>query len=367
LIKSSLPKIVQNIKNQGTNVIVELGAGSLRKTTLLLDALESAKIAVTYYALDLMRDELDKSLKKLLNRYQYVTVKGLLGTYDDGMTVIKEWNNKLVMWLGSSIGNYTREEAKLFLKKLRQEALNPDDQILIGFDGRNSSEKINLAYDDPSGLTAEFILNGLNHCNRLLGNQVFDQSKFSYHAFYNESLGRHEAYYRSLVDQRICEKNYSCLLRQGELIHIEYSYKFSDKEMEETLTGSGFNTSETYRLSQEDMKTGLSYGGLWIAMPESMLSENNDGISTPTSPRSIATNNSTENKSVPSLQEWESLWHQWDIVIFGIVGKKNVMEQPIGLRHPIIFYLGHLPCFCDVQISRSLSRKIAEPQYFSQM
>ncbi|KAI9140523.1 C-type lectin protein [Paraphysoderma sedebokerense] len=350
LLKEYSEDIIKHLKPGGT--VVELGSGSLRKTKLLLDAIESAEIPTTYYALDLMFGELKKSLDGLAGRYKHVQVKGLLGTYDDGMEFIKNLDDKLILWLGSSIGNYTREEATEFLNKLKNEGMRENDKILIAIDGRNDSKAVTLAYNDPHNVTAEFILNGLTHVNTILGKPIFDRSKFKYHAFYNSELGRHEAYYQSLEDQVIEYRSsprglkmpkimHRASLKRDELIHVEYSYKYSPKEVESLLLETGFIKRERWSSKQKIYGFWLLEKPLKYFQPDNKI------------------------EMVPTLKEWEQLWRAWDSVTLDIVGKNNVMLQPIDLRHPIIFYIGHIPCFLDIQISRALGENLTTPDYYS--
>ncbi|OBZ80398.1 hypothetical protein A0J61_11553, partial [Choanephora cucurbitarum] len=152
---------------QENSVLFELGAGALRKTQVILRAIEKRKIHVTYYALDLDQHELDRSLASL-GEFEYVQLYGLLGTYDQGIPWITQQftgnkTQKNFLWMGSSIGNQNRLESAMFLRKIQRMCMEPGDFFLIGFDKRNEPAKIELAYDDSHGVTREFIMNGLDH------------------------------------------------------------------------------------------------------------------------------------------------------------------------------------------------------------
>ena len=217
--------------------VVELGSGSLRKTRLLLDALDGqAKAKITYYALDLSYDSLQVSLRPLQHRLTQVSVKGLLGTYEDGIQFLSKHippsTPKIVLWLGSSIGNMNRDEAAQFLYNLQATALSENDLLLIGIDRRNDPAIIESAYNDGQGLTRQFILNGLSHANRILDADVFNPASFEYHAKYNVDQGRHEAYYMSTMDQHIPHP-INVKLHANQLVHVEYSYKYNQEEVRE--------------------------------------------------------------------------------------------------------------------------------------
>lgn len=240
ILKSKSEEIVECIPDG--SAIIELGSGSLRKTKLLLDAVNSKRTNVHYYALDVMEKELTKSLESL-GEYKNITTHGFWGTYDDGMDRIVSFPKdmpKIILWMGSSIGNLSRQEAKEFLNKLRS-VLNPGDRILVGIDLRKEASRIALAYDDPVKVTRDFIMNGLNHCNNILDYPVFDQSKFSYLSKVDTEKGYHESKYlcqeTHSVNYTDSESgiNYIFNFEKNEEIHIEFSFKYSQQEITELI------------------------------------------------------------------------------------------------------------------------------------
>ncbi|KAJ3028699.1 hypothetical protein HDV00_010088 [Rhizophlyctis rosea] len=234
-------KEIEVLKRNAEDMAACLKDGSvvvdaLRKTSILLSALEQSGKRVSYYALDLDLSELHRTLSSIAGQYNNVSLNGLHGTYDDG----REWLRTLdpavptaVLWLGSSVGNLTREEAADFLNGF-QEVLSSDDVFMIGIDNRNDPTRIRAAYNDSKGVTAQFALNGLNHVNKVLGEQFWNVENFVYNPFYNEAAGRNEAYVRSLKDQILhVPKSASDLntpnkihIRKGELIRFAFSYKY---------------------------------------------------------------------------------------------------------------------------------------------
>jgi len=202
----------------------------MRKTKYLFDAIVRQKKSVTYYALDLSEDTLRQGVEEMASAFPSIHVVGLLGTYDDSLAWINENlpnKRKTVLWLGSSIGNFTREDALNFVDSLKSQAMGVGDQFLIGIDRRNDSAKIELAYNDPAGITRDFIMNGLSHINKILGKPSFEKDAFEYVSLYNSIEGRHEAYYKSKKNQTIHvgKTGVTVDLKLGELIHIEYSHK----------------------------------------------------------------------------------------------------------------------------------------------
>jgi EasF-like predicted methyltransferase len=192
----------------------------------LLQAFERAGKDVDYYALDLSRPELERTLAQIGGVYQHVHCHGLFGTYDDGLAWLKKPGNlekpKCILWMGSSIGNLTRPEAADFLKGFSQ-VLNSQDRMLIGIDACQDKEKVYRAYNDSEGKTYEFDLNGLAHANRLLGKKVFIKSDWKVIGEYDENAGRHQAFYVPVRDVVIDGIH----IQAGERIRFEESYKYS--------------------------------------------------------------------------------------------------------------------------------------------
>ncbi|KAG0240697.1 hypothetical protein BGW41_006694 [Actinomortierella wolfii] len=346
VLTKDIDRIIEHIPDN--SVVVELGAGSLRKTVLLLNALEKKRKNIRYYALDLMVDELTKSLKSL-GRFSNVTTAGLWGTYDEGLKFLDSFSAdtpKTILWLGSSIGNLHRDEALSFLSSYH-DMLNVGDNFLIGIDRRNDPKEITIAYNDPKGVTREFIMNGLDHINVILGQSFIDRSKFEYFARYNDVDGRHEAYYRVKQAHQLtynCPKSGETKiidLTEGELINVEYSYKWSLEESTQLFDKSRFTrigqyTSDSQRYDLHMLRKDGFY--FPVTLPDSPL---------------------------PSAEEWNQLWKAWDTVTIDMIQHpKMLLEKPIDLRHPFIFYLGHIPVFMDLQLSRALGEAPLEPSYF---
>ncbi|CAO0801545.1 unnamed protein product [Mucor circinelloides] len=374
---------------QDGSVIFELGAGALRKTQVILRAIEKKKVHVTYYALDLDQHELDKSLASL-GEFQYVQLYGLLGTYDQGIPwVSKNFTNsniqKNFLWMGSSIGNQNRLESAMFLRKLQRMCMEPGDLFVIGFDKRNDPEKIELAYDDSHGVTREFILNGLDHVNRIMGKDNFmNRRDFDYHSIYQEKQGRHLSHYRALKDivvsYKTPQKDYAIKIQKDELIHVEHSYKYSLDEIESILTAADLNmvnywtdSKHQYRLVLAENRPFMFERNMkriheLLFPPKEVFDQEpiacyhcNEGQfeltraveSNESATFDYALNKTWPIETLPSLHEWQELWKSWDVVTQQMLNhRKMLFERPIALRHPFIFYLGHIPAFLDIQLSR---------------
>lgn len=211
ILMNQMASIISHIPDGAS--VIELGCGSMAKTAIILDHLRvSGKQGISFYALDIEEGFLKMSLsalmqdekKKKVATGSAIKYAGIIGSYDQALTsILREIKGPhVILWLGSSIGNYTREEAEDLVGRF-QTVLDDGDLFLIGIDKRNDPAKVAQAYNDDQGISAKFGLNGLNHINELMGSVTFPLETFAYCAGYNASDGRHEAYYRSLVDHTI--------------------------------------------------------------------------------------------------------------------------------------------------------------------
>ncbi|KAJ3269212.1 hypothetical protein HDV01_001691 [Terramyces sp. JEL0728] len=334
VLQNNSDELVEKYVKDG-DVLIELGAGAMRKTKYILDAITKANRKITYFAVDLAEASLRQSLEPLATTYPSIKFVGLWGTYHDSLSWIQKNHSssrKLFLWLGSSIGNLTRKEGADFLLNVRNTAMKDGDLFLCGIDKRNSFETVSLAYNDRNGLTRDFAMNGLVNINNIFKYTVFDPSNFAYVSIYNEKDGRHEAYYESARDQTIAfrDEKVSVQLKKGELINFEYSYKYS--------------ASEVAELVQE---AKMSYLGKW------------------TESKRLYSIGLGQQK-LPTIAEWKELWKASDAITTKIIDPSRYMNKPISLRHPYIFYLGHLPGFLDIQLSRAVDEEPTN-KYFAEI
>ncbi|KAL8916792.1 MAG: hypothetical protein Q9172_006115 [Xanthocarpia lactea] len=235
--------------------ILELGSGNLRKVKILLDALEVAKKRVNYYALDLSKPELKRTLSVVPKHYQYVRCHGLLGTYDDALEWLqrpdKQRRPKWILTLGSSIGNFGRQEAAAFLHGFAN-TLGSNDRILVGLDACQDENKVYPAYNDRHGKTHEFIMNGLVHANRLLDKDVFKLEDWKVIGEYNEPAGRHQAFYAPIKDLVID----GVYIEAGERIRVEESHKYSSIQSSELWQAIGLVQQASFGNNFNDYRQG---------------------------------------------------------------------------------------------------------------
>ena len=146
---------------------------------------------------------------------------------------------KLVLWLGSNIGNFERSEAAAFLGQVRG-TMTSADRLLVGIDLRKDRAVLEAAYDDAQGVTAEFNLNLLARINRELDGR-FDLREFRHRAVYDEEAGRVEIYLVSTCSQRVAHRPLGLEVdfAAGEAMHTENSYKYSLVEIDSLARAAG--------------------------------------------------------------------------------------------------------------------------------
>jgi EasF-like predicted methyltransferase len=231
---------------------------NLRKVKILLNAIDKAgKHDVQYYALDLSKTELERTLAAVpRGTFEGVQCYGLFGTYDDGLEWLKRpeirSKAKTVLSLGSSIGNFSRTEAAEFLHSFSQALDGPHDALLIGLDGCKDHDRVWHAYNDKEGVTKRFYQGGLLHANAILGYDAFKLDQWDIIGIYNEAEGRHEAFIKPLVDVTI----EGALCQQGERIRIEDATKYSETEAKRLWRQAGL--METHKWSNAGVKYGTS-------------------------------------------------------------------------------------------------------------
>lgn len=218
----------------------------------MLQACERAEKTVEYFALDLSLSELERTFSEIpLNKYRHVTFSALHGTYDDGLAWLAETVSSAtptcVLTLGSSIGNFTREEAAAFLHEFAN-VLGPGDSLLVGLDACQVREKVHRAYNDGEGLTHEFYRNGLDHANRLFGYEAFKQVDWDTVGRYDEATDRHEAFYRAVNDVSIGDASF----KKDDKLKFEVSYKYSTTQSDELWRRAGLIHQSSYANGSAD-------------------------------------------------------------------------------------------------------------------
>jgi L-histidine Nalpha-methyltransferase len=233
----------------GVNRVVELGSGSARKTRLLLDEIVRLNPNVEYVPVDIDPHVLENSGRELLAEYPSLTVNAVCSDFARPSRALADMigeGKTLVLFLGSTIGNYTPREASAMLRDVRR-LLRPDDSFLLGTDLRKPVSVVETAYNDALGVTAAFNLNLLPRINRQLGGR-FDLRNFGHRAFYDAGQGRIEMHIVSLREQSvpIDALSLEVAFSESETIHTENSYKYDDETLGQIASEGGFEVAERW-------------------------------------------------------------------------------------------------------------------------
>ncbi|WP_036485992.1 L-histidine N(alpha)-methyltransferase [Myxosarcina sp. GI1] len=251
------------------NELIELGSGSSTKTRLLLNAYSkitgevnspacfercsSLYSSLLYVPIDVSGSILQESAARLLTDYPNLKISGKVATYQQALEQLSGSysGNKIIVFLGSSIGNFNRQRCDRFIEQIKN-ALNIGDYFLLGIDLQKSPEILTAAYNDERGITAAFNLNMLQHLNsRFAGN--FEPNLFEHRAIYNTKDSQIEMYL-------ICKKTHSVNLTalnltinvtKEEKILTEISRKFDLKQMSAYLQQKGLSVVQNYTDSQQ--------------------------------------------------------------------------------------------------------------------
>jgi len=250
--------IIATAAGSDTLSIAELGAGTATKTGILLAAAVRAQGSVIYCPIDVSASALE-SAKKLETELPGVIVDAQVADYTTQPILFDEAQGKrLVLYIGSSIGNFTPEDAVRVLRRVRDQ-LRPGDTLLLGTDMKKDEKILVAAYDDAAGVTAEFNRNVLRRLNRELGAD-FDLQHFSHCAVWNEQECRMEMYLISDTEQRVGIDALGCELEfaAGDTIHTENSYKFTQKSIAWLLKQSGFALNRQWMDEKEWFAVNLA-------------------------------------------------------------------------------------------------------------
>ena len=231
--------------------LVELGSGAATKTRVLLDAMQAAGMLRLYIPFDVSESEVRRVAEELAEEYPTLQVHGIVADFVHHLTAIPAGAQRLVMLLGSTIGNFPRGKAVDFLRRISAQMEN-SDSFLLGVDLIKDVPRIEAAYDDASGITAEFNRNILSVVNRF-AEANFQPAQFDHLAFFNTDLHRIEMH---LIATRAMHVELRSLeleieIQQGEALFIEISCKYERSMVESMLSEAGFELTEWFSDSED--------------------------------------------------------------------------------------------------------------------
>jgi dimethylhistidine N-methyltransferase len=228
--------------------LVELGAGTAAKTVILLAAALRVSDEVSYMPVDVSADALELACQNIACQLPAVRLEPVVRNYiADPLELEPFCGTTLALYIGTSIGNFSPEEARMILRNLGSQ-LQIGDALLLGTDMVKEESTLLAAYDDSEGITAAFNLNILHRLNRELG-ATFDTSCFRHRALWNSTESRIEMHLESMQaqDVSIPQAELDLHFRQGETIHTENSYKFTDQGIRSLLEESGFEIGRAWK------------------------------------------------------------------------------------------------------------------------
>lgn len=233
--------------------LIELGAGDGMKTAVLIEYFLAKGLKFDYSPIDISQQANDALSARFHAKFPELSIKPHTGDYFKVLGSLKNGNGqrKVLMFLGSNIGNFQRAKALDFFRALRG-VMTANDRLFIGFDMQKDPRVIVRAYDDPTGVTAAFNLNLLTRINRELGGD-FDITKFSHYAQYRpvECAARSFLISREKQSVHIAALKRSFEFEQWEPIFMEISQKYTRTMIEELAVESGFAIEKEF-FNEED-------------------------------------------------------------------------------------------------------------------
>lgn len=228
---------------------------NMKKTALILQALQAQKKHVQYFACDVDRSALRRGIRGLQAMFSVtssdIKIQGLLGTYEDCAAWLKcnhSNSHTSLLWLGNSLANFSPQEASEYIRSF----ISSGSSMIIGLDGCQDQEEISRAYEGQCN--QEFILNGLPHANQLLGTNVFNVNDWEYVGRWNSELWMHESLYAARKDLTLTVCGETFHFRKGETMRSIRSGKWPKMKVMEICRDAGGNVMDSW------MSRDASYG-----------------------------------------------------------------------------------------------------------
>jgi L-histidine N-alpha-methyltransferase len=255
ILNRHAPRIVD-----GAAELVELGSGTASKTRALLYAMAGAGSLRRYVPLDVDESVIEACALELVEMYPGLRVHGVVGDFERDLERLPGGEQRLIAFLGGTIGNLYPAERESFLCRLR-DLMAPGDRLLIGTDLVKDPEVLEAAYNDSQGVTAEFNRNVLSVVNDGLGAD-FDPHAFEHVAFFDEANSWIEMRLRANGAQGVTidGANLEVTFADGEEIRTEISAKFTREAVERELAGAGLRLDDFF--TDDGDLFGLAFASL---------------------------------------------------------------------------------------------------------
>lgn len=242
-------RIAEHVKMDGQTLdLIELGAGDGTKTQILLAHLLNKNIRFRYLPVDISSESNARLQRRLRSVLPKLEIETISTEYFDALNNLAKTssNPKLVLFLGSNIGNFSGGESQAFFKTLA-ETLDKGDLLICGFDLKKGPDQILAAYNDGSGVTREFNLNLLHRLNRELGAD-FVVENFDHYPVYDPETGAARSYLISRKKQRVCikslDKTFS--FKEWEPVFTEISQKYDLHMINDMAVRNGFSVRDNF-------------------------------------------------------------------------------------------------------------------------
>ena len=248
IFSTQTDEILRAFANGGGFDLIELGAGDGTKTAVLIDHFLKKNVDISYAPIDISQEALDALSEKFSAEFPTLAIETRNGDYFQILESLKgtSGRRKILLFLGSNIGNFSRTQSVEFFRHLR-DLMNQDDLLFIGFDLQKDPHVIASAYDDSAGVTAAFNLNLLTRINRELGGD-FDLEKFTHYANYRPIEGSARSFLVSRERQNVhiaaLERTFE--FDAWEAVFMEISQKYSLRMIEDMSLESGFEIKHNF-------------------------------------------------------------------------------------------------------------------------
>ena len=240
ILRSHLPEIAASLGPR--RWVVEPGSGSGLKTRLLLEALHQP---AGYVPIDISEQQLVDYAAELGAQFPDLQVRPMHADFSADLTLPQGIKNPAVWFPGSTIGNFSRQQARAFLTRLSHWGQG-SSELLLGVDLVKPVGVLEAAYNDSAGVTAAFNLNILNHLNQAAGTD-FRTSQFRHEARWNRQIGAIQMFLISRCQQQITVAGQTFSLQPDEPICTEYSHKYQPQELIQLASQAGWNARACYR------------------------------------------------------------------------------------------------------------------------
>lgn len=244
ILKKIAPELMMNLRNTD---IVELGSGDCSKIKILLNSVQNENLSViNYIPVDVSQSAIKESADELIELFPELSINGLVADFTNQLNIIPENKQRLFLFLGSTLGNFTEEEVNKFLTELSS-IMNPGDSFLLGVDLVKPLLVLHNAYNDSQNITADFNKNILNVINSIIESD-FNPNDFEHKAFFNNEKSRIEMHLIAKRDLNVTSPfiESDIQIKKDENIHTENSYKFSFEQIKNFEKITGLTIKETY-------------------------------------------------------------------------------------------------------------------------